>query len=69
LIAGSIDYHFAGLGVLIVIPQIIIGYRLNKAKNHSRVEAYDDRLTHERMTRATDELIQLYGGERSDLED
>jgi hypothetical protein len=37
---------------------LLLAYRFNQARKHSRVEAYDDRLTDERMKTAEEDLIK-----------
>lgn len=39
---------------------LLVAYRLNQARKHSRPEAYDDRLTDERIQESQEELIKRW---------
>jgi hypothetical protein len=52
-------YGFLGMFVWIAL-NVSISYWLNRARGHSRAEAFDDRLTDERMREAQEELIKKW---------
>ena len=43
---------------------LILGYRMNKARTHSRPEAYDDRLTDERIRLSQEEFMRSWEEEK-----
>jgi hypothetical protein len=45
---------------------LLLAYRWNKARKHSRPEAYDDRLTDERMRASQEELIKKWEKEKEE---
>jgi hypothetical protein len=61
--------YFAGVyGYLGLIGwlglNLLVGYRFSQARKHSRPDAYDDRLTDERMRTAQEELISDWEKEK-----